>query len=105
MSAANVVTWKSRSPNRLPPKLYLPARRQVGVSARSLTFVAALAIHQALHLGWVSVSLHVDCGDRIMDGIQIVRTQFKICAAEVFFETMQLGRSWDRNDPRFLCQK
>ena len=47
-----------------------------------------LAIYETLEVSRISVSLDADCGDGIVDGLQIVRCQFHVCAAEIVFEAV-----------------
>jgi hypothetical protein len=53
----------------------------------------------------ISVSLNFDCGNGISDGRKIVRRQFHVCAAKILFETVQLGGSGNRYDPRLLREQ
>jgi hypothetical protein len=45
-----------------------------------------LAIHQALKLSRISLSLHIDRRDSIVDRLQIVRRQLYARAAKILFE-------------------
>src|ERR1700730_15570068 len=46
-----------------------------------------------------------ESGSSIVDLLEVVLGQLDIHRAEVFLEAMLLGCSWDRHDPRLLCQQ
>jgi len=64
-----------------------------------------LAIYETLKVSRISVSLNIDCGNGISDSREIVRRQFHVCAAKILFETVQLGGSGNRYDPRLLREQ
>jgi len=61
-----------------------------------------LAINQLLDVLWIAISLQRDLGSSTVDLTQIVRCEFYVNRSYVLLKTMQFGRAWDRNDPRFL---
>jgi hypothetical protein len=53
-------------------------------------------------LGRIPISLNINRQDGIVNRVQIVRSQFNACTAEVLFEPMKFRCSRDRHNPRLL---
>ena len=58
-----------------------------------------------LQLFWIASALHCNLGGGALDLAEIVVCQFDIDCSEIFFETMQLCRARDWNDPGFLGEQ
>jgi hypothetical protein len=86
-------TRSSRRCERLTPR----------AEAGELFFL--LAAHKLLQMLRVPGALHRDSGDGAIDVTDIVGCQFDGSRSDVLFQTMQLGRAGDGNNPRLLSQQ
>src|SRR5271156_2755169 len=64
-----------------------------------------LTVYESLQVGRVSVTLHFDGGDRIVDGGEIVGHQLHVRASKVLLQAMKLRCSRNGYDPGFLSKK
>src|ERR1051326_7389701 len=53
----------------------------------------------------IASATHSDFRDRVLDLVEILRSQLDHRCADVFFETLELARTGNRNDPWLLREK
>src|SRR5436305_14391349 len=62
------------------------------------------AIDHALRALGVALPLQFDPGRQFINLAKVVGRKFYVDRAQIFFQPMQFGCSWDRDHPRLLCQ-
>ena len=62
----------------------------------------ALTIDVGLQVRRVTISLHLDLGERIGDALQVLSRELNLRRAKVLFEPVELGRTGNGNNPRLL---
>jgi hypothetical protein len=53
----------------------------------------------------IAIALHLDLREGLVDPVETLAGQFHARRAEILFQPMQLGGSWDRHDSRALRQQ